>query len=421
MPAIPSVVVTVQDNGASAALSVPQSNVQLVVGCAVGGTVNQPFATTSPTVLQNQFVGGPLVEGAGMVCQAGGVAVCVSCPIVTKGTAYTVQATTPNGSSSPVTVQLDGTNGAWDTYYVVLKPTAGGTVGTAGIFVQVSLDAGRNFGAPMALPLSGVLVLGAPYSPATVGGTGVQVTFGAGTVKMGDSWQFGTVGPQWNGAGVAAAIAAFQNSQYGVAGVGSMHVVGDAMHGGSGAADIATIQTQMQAGVAIYEYNRAIVELRDALAPTAWGGSGETEAAWIVALSTATSGLTVEARIARRRRLVQHAVSVRQRGRRTAFVSSSARMGPCRAQDPDRSPATGGEGQGRAAGEHRRQPGHGPGGRLRLPRRARDAGPQRRADRLRHDVAEEGGRLLHVPGAPLERARVPVRRARDRQRAGRGV
>ena len=298
MPAIPSVVVTVQDNGASAALSVPQSNVQLVVGCAVGGTVNQPFATTSPTTLQNQFVGGPLVEAAGMVCQAGGVAVCLSCPIVTKGTAYTVQATVPNGSSSPVTVQLDGTNGAWDTYYVLIKPTAEGTVGTAGIFVQVSLDAGRNFGAPMALPLSGVLVLGAPYSPATVGGTGVQVTFGAGTVKLGDSWRFGTVGPQWNGAGVAAAIAAFQNSQYGVAGVGSVHVVGDAMHGGSGVADIATIQTQMQAGVAIYEYKRAIVELRDVLAPTAWGGSGETEAAWMVALSTATSGLTAEARIA---------------------------------------------------------------------------------------------------------------------------
>ena len=292
-----AVVIVVQDNGASAALSVPQPNIQLVVGCAVGGTVNQPFATTQPQSLQNQFIGGPLVEAGGLSCQNGAVVVAVSCPIVTKGTAYPVQASVPNGSSSPVTVQVDGTNGAWDTYYVLIEPTVAGTVGTSGIVVQVSLDAGRNFGPPQALPLSGVLVLGAPYSPPTVGGTGVQVTFGAGTVKLGDSWQFGTVAPQWNGAGVAAAIAAFQASQYGVAGVGSIHVVGDAMHGGSGTSDIATIQTQLQAGVAIFEYDRAIVSLRDALAPTAWGGSGETEAAWMVSLAAATSGLTAQPRI----------------------------------------------------------------------------------------------------------------------------
>ena len=297
MPTNPSVSITVQDNGSSAALSVPQASVQLVIGCAVGGTVNQPYATSSPTALQTQFIGGPLVEAAGMVCQAGNVAIAVSCPIVTTGTATAVQATVPGGSSSAVTVTLDSTNGAWDTYYVLIKCITGGTIGTNGIIVQVSLDAGRNFGAPISIGTATTLTLGAAYSPVTVGGTGIRLNFGAGTMVAGDSWQFSTFAPQWNGAGVSAALAAFQASQYGVAGVGSIHVVGDAMHGGSGTSDIATIQTQLQAGVAIFEFDRAILELRDAKNPTAWGGSGETQATWLAALQTAASGLTAEPRI----------------------------------------------------------------------------------------------------------------------------
>jgi hypothetical protein len=297
MPAIPSVVITVQDQGVSAALSVPQSNIQLKIGCAVGGTVNQPYATTSPQSLQTQFVGGPLVEAGGLVCQSGNVCVAISAPIVTLGTATAVTATAPGGSTSTVTTTLDSTNGAWDTYYVLLKCLTGGTIGTSGIIVQVSLDAGRNFGAPISLGTAMSLVLGAPYSPATVGGTGIQLNFGAGSMVAGDTWRFSTVAPQWNGAGVAAALAVFQASQYGVAGVGSMHVVGDAMHGGSTTSDIVTIQNQLQTGVGIYQYQRAIVELRDAKTPTAWGGSGETESTWIAALSTAVSGDVAQPRI----------------------------------------------------------------------------------------------------------------------------
>ena len=61
------------------------------------------------------------------------------------------------------------------------------------------------------------------------------------------------------------------------------------MHGGSSTDDIASIETQLDAGLAFYQYERAIVELRDAKAPAAWGGSGETEATWIAALALAAS------------------------------------------------------------------------------------------------------------------------------------
>jgi hypothetical protein len=292
MPAIPSVTITVVDNGASAALSVPQANVQVKIGCAIGGTVNQPYATQNPGSLQTQFIGGPVVEAAGMVCQAGNVAVVVSCPIVTKGTALAVQPTVPGGSTSVLTTTLDGTNGAWDTYYVQIKCLTGCTIGVTGGIVQVSLDAGRNFGAPISLGTANTLVLGAPYSPVTVGGTGIQINFAAGTLVAGDSWRFGTIGPKWNTAGVNAAIAAFMASQYAVAGVGSIHVVGDAAAG-----DISAIQTDLQAGVAQFVFTRAIVELRDAIAPATYGGSGETEAAWITSLSTALAGEVAQPRV----------------------------------------------------------------------------------------------------------------------------
>ena len=299
MPAIPTVSITVQDNGSSSALSVPSQTVQLKIGCAIGGTVNQPYATSSPTALQTQFIGGPLVEAAGLVCAAGNIVVAISCPIVTKGTARAVQARVPGGSTSVLTTTLDSTNGAWDDTYVKVKCVASGAIGTApGPTIQTSLDAGRNWGTPISLGAASSLYLGngSLASPA-IGGTGVQLNFGAGTMVLGDSWQFSTSAPQGNAAGKAAALAAFQASQYGVEGVGSMHVIGDTMHGGAADLDSAAIQTQLQAGVAIYEFARCIVEMRDALTPVAWGGSGETEATWLAALATAASGLTAQPRV----------------------------------------------------------------------------------------------------------------------------
>lgn len=298
MPAIPTVSITVADQGASAAQSVPQSQVQLKIGCAVGAgvVVNQPFATSSPTALQKQLVGGPLCEAGGLVCQAGNIVVAIACPIVSIGTATAVTHT--GTGASVMSVTLDATNGAWDDYYGSVRVYAAGTFGTNGVVLQVSLDAGRNYGTPIAMGTSLTLYLGTgTLTTFVAGGTGVQVAFTAATAVVGDTYTFSTKAPQWNGAGVAAALAAFQASQYGVAGVGSIHIVGDAMHGGSSTTDVVTIHTQLAAGTAIYEYNRAIVELRDALVPVAWGGSGETEATWIAALQSAASGLVAQPRI----------------------------------------------------------------------------------------------------------------------------
>ena len=293
MPAIPTVTITVADNGSSAALTVPQQNVQLVIAPAIGGTPNQAYATSSPTALQTQFIGSTMVEAAGLVCQAGNVAVCVTCPIATKGTATAVQATVPGGSTSTITVSVDATYGPWDKYYVWIKCLTGGTIGTTGIIIQTSLDAGRNWGAPITLGTANSLYLGnGTLTTQVIGGTGVQLNFGAGTLVANDFWKFSTGGPSANAAGIVAALAAFAASQYGVAGVGSIHIVDDVNHGGSADTDTVSIQNQLQSMTALYEFQRAIVHVRDAATPVAWGGSGETEAAWIAAVALAESGIT---------------------------------------------------------------------------------------------------------------------------------
>jgi hypothetical protein len=300
MPPIPTVQILVQDNGASAALSVPLSSVQLKIGCAIGGAVNQPYASSNPQAIQTQFIGGPLVEAAGLVAQAGNIPICIACPIATPGTANAVQTTVPNGSTSAVTVSVDATYGCWDQMFVKVRCLLTGTIGTPpGPTIQVSLDAGKNWGPPYSLGALTALYLGSGSLTSRLpGGTGTQLNFGTGALAgpsatgVYDTWQFGTNAPAWNDAGVEAALSAYFASQYAVQGVGSTHIVGVCAAG-----DISAIQTSMQAGTNGYVYGRAILELRDALQPTAWGGSGETEAAWLAALATLASGETAQPRV----------------------------------------------------------------------------------------------------------------------------
>src|SRR5271165_2578497 len=132
---IPTVTIVVNDNAAGAALVLPQSSLQVVIGCstlAAGSSLmSKPLATTNPQTLVTNFVGGPLVEAAGLVCAAGGTVIAIPIPVTTKGTATTVQATA--AGTSAVTVTLDATFGAWDDYYVKVKTVTGGTRGTAGV------------------------------------------------------------------------------------------------------------------------------------------------------------------------------------------------------------------------------------------------------------------------------------------------
>ncbi len=303
MPNAGEVNIQVIDNG-SAAINVPAQSTQLVIGCGNLTHATAPVsdyqivATRQPSTLLASFGPTALVEAAALAILAGGTVLAMSVPVTTKGTATAPVLSQGSGATlgtaSP-SVALDGTQGAYDDYYVVAKVVTGGALATAGITLQFSLDAGRNYGP--------IVALGTALTY-TIPSTGMVITLGVGaaTLVAGNLIRFSTTGPAWAIADVQTALAKFKASPYSNADVGSVHIVGGGTGGISGtppamsASEIAalsngstgTLDTLTQS----YLFERAIVTLRDASGPAAFGGSAESEATWITALGLLSSTTT---------------------------------------------------------------------------------------------------------------------------------
>ncbi len=284
--------------------------------CLAGGTVLAIKATTNAAgtataVVSN--VGGtsvPSIQGAVALTSTTGVGVN---PIVVTSTAPHGYATgdvvvlsgitgntaangtqqiTVTGASTfslPTSVVANGTGASGsslksplDTYYVQVNVVTGGTIASGPINLQISLDAGRNFGP--------VIALGTATFYA-IPGTGITIKFAAGTLLTGDFFRFSTVEPTWNTAGIQAALNTFQASQYAIQGVGSTHIVGVTT-----GANASTIQGYLDTMATGYVYTRAFMSARDNLVPATYGGAGETDATWqasILADFAATSARRV--------------------------------------------------------------------------------------------------------------------------------
>lgn len=100
-------------------------------------------------------------------------------------------------------------NGVNDTYEPRILVVTGGTVGTAGIVIQYSLDNGRTYSANQSL---GTVTTFAIPKTGVKGGSGIVASFGAGTMVAGDTFYAATTGPQVTAADIATALTNFQNS-----------------------------------------------------------------------------------------------------------------------------------------------------------------------------------------------------------------
>ena len=76
--------------------------------------------------------------------------------------------------------------------------TAGSSLSALTATVKVSLDGGRSYGPNVQIPASGVYA---------IPNTGVTVTFGSGTLVVGDSFRLKTSAPFWDTTSLAAALA----------------------------------------------------------------------------------------------------------------------------------------------------------------------------------------------------------------------
>lgn len=255
---------TILDGGGS--VVVPSNTVQVVMGTCSGGVAPQILVTRNINTLVNVFGYGPLVEAAAMVIAKGGTVIAVK---VASNAAGTATAVTFTGTGTSV---ITVTGAPYDTYDVMFKCTTGGTIGTAGIRFQVSLDGGRTFGPVVSLGTANTFVI--PQ-------TNITLNFAAGTLVANDVAKFSTVEPTWNTAGVLAGLNTLQASAYAIVGWGSMHIVG-AVSGSNATTINGYLNTYATAKI----FTRAIMNARDAIKPVAWGGAGETEATWSASLTT---------------------------------------------------------------------------------------------------------------------------------------
>lgn len=77
--------------------------------------------------------------------------------------------------------------------------TAGASLSALTATVKVSLDGGRSYGPNVQIPASGVYA---------IPNTGITVTFGSGTLVVGDSFRLKTSAPTWDASGLSTALAA---------------------------------------------------------------------------------------------------------------------------------------------------------------------------------------------------------------------
>lgn len=179
------------------------------------------------------------------------------------------------GAACPTTADATGTSvpafsgtplGAFHIVAEVKTAAASLTALTAA--VRFSLDGGRSFGAAVGIPANGVYA---------IPGTGVTVTFGAGTFVVGDTFELYTAAPAFSTTTLNAALAGLAT----VAGDYEFaHVAGpiDVTHA-------AILKAWGVAREALGEYTFSVSGVRDQ-------ALGESVATWYTALGGASPGFT---------------------------------------------------------------------------------------------------------------------------------
>lgn len=252
--AVKSVNFSILNNGLGA-VTPGGGQVMVVVGVSSSGTANQLVESSNPADFVTAFGYGPAVEAAGFIANtSGNPVVLVKAATVAAGTNSAV---THTGTGSSV-ITVSGT--PYDTYYAVVSVVAGGTVGTNGIQLTVSLDAGRTVWATVNLGTAATYV---------VPNTGLTLNLGSGTMVAGDVYTFVSTEPKWDTASLTSAFGALLASSTAFK---NLQVVGDVS-----AAEAATVDAETAVLFNKKRFARALCNARDAV----WGGtSTETSAAW---------------------------------------------------------------------------------------------------------------------------------------------
>lgn len=184
---IPRQILTIVDPGIPKGRAVSQ--IPLIVGTGDTGSTTTIQTITSPTEAYDTYGEGPIASAIAFVGRYGGFP--VRALRLATGTAGASGAVTRTGSTGPAMTVTVGT--AKNRYSVRFEVTGEGALGTGR--VRYSLD---NWGDPqvpitwsdeMVVPVSGTIVLT---------GSGLEVDFAAGTLTVGELYDFTTTAPEPN-------------------------------------------------------------------------------------------------------------------------------------------------------------------------------------------------------------------------------
>lgn len=258
---MPDITIAILDGGGQ--ITIPSTNLQVVIGPCSSGTADLPTLARNPNTLSSTFGYGPAVQAAAISIAAGATVLFVK------------SASSVAGSNSAVTSTAWGTSvltvsgTPFEAYLVKVKVAEAGTIGTSAA-IQISLDAGRNYGPTVQLGTAVALA---------ITGTGLTLNFAAGTLLLAGYSTFSCVEPTSSTAAILSALTALAASAYGAIGWGSMHILG-ARTG----ANMTTLNGYLETIRTTYRiHTRAIVTVRDVVTPVAYGGAGETEVVWLAA------------------------------------------------------------------------------------------------------------------------------------------
>lgn len=197
---LPAVNITEID-GALGVLPPSAGKLHALVGVASKGPTNVPatFARTKDIVAT--YGSGPLVEAACHYVDRYGKAVL----LVRTGAPDTGDVSDVTGRNAGNTGPATGTcivtiadpATPVDDFEIVLKIVVGGTVGTAGITYQLSVDGGRTKGPTLALGTATQIVMAE---------AGVTLKLAAGTLIKGETYAADAVAPQWEGPEIKSAL-----------------------------------------------------------------------------------------------------------------------------------------------------------------------------------------------------------------------
>ena len=261
---------TILDNGLGTS-SPGSGNTLAVIGVSSAGTANQPFQSPQPQPFVTNFGYGPGPELAAKIANdTGNNTIFVKATTITAGSNGAVTATRVGGLSTSA-MTLTGT--PLDTYYGNVTVLAGGTIGTAGIQLAISLDAARTVYATANMLTATTFA---------IPNTGLTLNFAAGTLTAGDVFTWVSTEPKWSDATAVSAMQSLISAI--VPSPVDVIVVGDTASG-----DASAFDSEMNTLFLSKRFCRLLTNARDAL----WGGtSTETEVAWMNSIETDFSTFT---------------------------------------------------------------------------------------------------------------------------------